>query len=139
MVDGDANEWPANLKRSQAAVERFKGRYVVVPKRNTKAGRASLRARFCPDLRAIGFVAPGDGPAVPLLLLAAKSGRQGTPRPLDLFTLQERRSLTQAQGGFLEGLARKRQAAARRSRPAAPAAPPPPRPPPPPRRRRERG
>lgn len=131
MVDGDADEWPANFKRSEAAVARFKGRYVVVPKRNTKAGRASLRARFCPDLRAIGFVAPGDEASPSRFYFSRpKVDADGTPRPLDLFTLQERAAVPSAKrkSGFLEGLAQKRQAASAAlaapaaAAPAAPAA-----------------
>ena len=124
MVDGDAvDEWPANLKRSGAAVERFQGRYVVVPKRNSKAGRASLRARFCPDLRAIGFVAPGEEASPSCFYFSRpKVDAEGVPRPLDLYTLQERAAAPSAKrrGSFLQGLAQKRQAAA--GAPAAPAA-----------------
>jgi len=131
LVDGDAAEWPANLKRSKAAAGRFKGRYVVVPKRNTKAGRASLRARFCPDLRAISFVAPGDEASPSSFYFSRpKVDAEGVPRPLDLFTLQERGAVPSAKrkSGLLEGLARKRQAAAAAAAaagaaPAAPAAP----------------
>lgn len=114
VIDGDSAEWPANLKRSSAAVQRFKGRYVVVPKRNTKAGRASIRARFCPDLRAIGFVAPGDeGSPSRFYFSRPKVDAEGAPRPLDLYTLQERAAVPSAKrkGSFLATLAQKRRTA----------------------------
>lgn len=114
VIDGDSAEWPTNLKRSSAAVQRFKGRYVVVPKRNTKAGRASIRTRFCPDLRAIGFVAPGDnGSPSRFYFSRPKVDAEGAPRPLDLFTLQERAAVPSAKrkGSFLAALAQKRRTA----------------------------